>query len=406
MVDTMMIDASHVAARPTDSSFRPCTDIPTISAYSIQHTLNGHIHAVTSCKINPSPQHHQLASVSADKTLKIWDLQQGLEIITPFSQSPSHHHSAGINDVAWSPTQPFLLATASDDKSLKIWDLRSKKPFHNTLSPSNRGHTHTVFSCAFNAAGTLLASASFDETVILWDVANGTPIKHIPAHSDPITSVDFSNDYEDTPLIASCSTDGMCRIWASDSGRCLRSLIPEGLPAVSSIKFSPNNNKYALMSCLGSINGLNGEGERGGGEFDEASIQLWDIERAKVKKMYKGHTATEYHVCSTFLINPHWIPSHGGGGGKKRGGGGGGGRGGGQFIVSGSEDHHVYIWDLHTTELVGILRGKEKQGGGDGGEGEGGHSGVVLGVDCSKDDGSLIASCGLDKSIKIWRYTG
>jgi COMPASS component SWD3 len=371
-----------------------------------------------------------------------------MEIITPFSQSSSHHHSAGINDVAWSPTQPFLLATASDDKSLKLWDLRSKKNLHNILSPANRGHTHTVFSCAFNAAGTLLASASFDETVILWDVANGSPIKHIPAHSDPITSVDFSNDYEDTPLIASCSTDGICRIWASDSGRCLRSLIPESLPAVSSIKFSPNNNKYALVSCLGSINGANGEGERigeggeRGGEFDEACIQLWDIERAKVKKMYKGHTATEYHVCSTFLINPHWISSNGSGikkrrggvrraavpgdsnittaaplekqvlqqdgGGQREGGGRGRGGGGGQFIVSGSEDHHVYIWDLHTTELVGILRGKEKQGGGGGGDGggEGGHSGVVLGVDCSKGDGSFIASCGLDKSIKIWRYTG
>ena len=54
----------------------------------------------------------------------------------------------------------------------------------------------------------------------LWDVKTGNCLRTIPAHSDPVTSVDFSKDGN---TIVSGSYDGLVRIWDTD-GKCLKTL--------------------------------------------------------------------------------------------------------------------------------------------------------------------------------------
>lgn len=47
-------------------------------------------------------------------------------------------------------------------------------------------------------------------------------MKTLPAHSDPVSAVDFNRD---GALIVSSSYDGLCRIWDTASGQCLKTLI-------------------------------------------------------------------------------------------------------------------------------------------------------------------------------------
>ena len=85
------------------------------------------------------------------------------------------------------------------------------------------GHTNFVFCLNYNPNSNLLASGGFDETVRVWDVARGNvisgfvllvleltgqgkPLKVLPAHSDPVTSVSFNHD---GTLIVSCAMDGL-----------------------------------------------------------------------------------------------------------------------------------------------------------------------------------------------------
>ena len=62
----------------------------------------------------------------------------------------------------------------------------------------------------------------FDESVRIWDVKTGKCLKTLPAHSDPVSAVDFNRD---GALIVSSSYDGLCRIWDTASGQCLKTLI-------------------------------------------------------------------------------------------------------------------------------------------------------------------------------------
>jgi len=68
-----------------------------------------------------------------------------------------------------------LLATASDDETVRLWDPISSAPIGRPLT----GHTSTVRAmCALPGPGgrTLLATGSWDATVRLWDPTSGTPI--------------------------------------------------------------------------------------------------------------------------------------------------------------------------------------------------------------------------------------
>ena len=67
--------------------------------------------------------------------------------------------------MAFSPDGKTL-ASASWDKTVILWDVASRTPLGEPL----KGHQDAVYSVAFSPDGKTLASASWDQTVILWDV--------------------------------------------------------------------------------------------------------------------------------------------------------------------------------------------------------------------------------------------
>jgi WD40 repeat protein len=108
-----------------------------------------------------------------------------------------------------------ILASASNDKTVKLWNASS-----GSLLRTLEGHSF-VLTVAFSPDGKLLASASFDTTIKLWDVSSQVILQTLEGHSEYVSRVNFSPDGK---LLASVSGDKTIRLWDAGSGMMLKIL--------------------------------------------------------------------------------------------------------------------------------------------------------------------------------------
>ena len=137
----------------------------------------GHVSSVEDAQWSPAEK-DVFATASADQTVCIWDARTrgkpALRVKT---------HDADVNVMSWNRVANCMLATGADDGSLRIWDLRR---FGNggggDANASGKTGEGCVADFSFHRGpvtsvewarldGAMLATASADHTVCVWDLA-------------------------------------------------------------------------------------------------------------------------------------------------------------------------------------------------------------------------------------------
>jgi|GEM_PF-1253048 len=237
-------------------------------------------------------------------------------------------HTSGINCLAITPDGKILV-TGGTDGSVRLWQLPDGKP----LKILN-GHTNSILCMAMNSEGSLLATGSKDHTVHLWKLPDGEPIKTLEGHTASVWSLAINPD---GTLLASGggTNDKTVRLWKLPSGEAIATL--EG-----------HNDS---ISCLG-ISSIIPDAE----PEPEPEPAPKSISRAS--RFLKKSTAKEEKKVQ-------------------------------QFLVSGSYDHTVRLWELPEGNLLATLEG---------------HTDLVQCLAVSSD-GKLLSTgtWGRDKTVKLWQ---
>ncbi|KAI0862394.1 hypothetical protein F4860DRAFT_513104 [Xylaria cubensis] len=144
--------------------------------------FRGHTAAVLDTDWNPFND-RVIASASDDAKVMIWQVPQGFSLLTdaeePIDVSPAAKltgHSRKVGQVLFNPAAENILASASGDLTIRLWDIGAGTAVH-TLK-----HPDIVQSLSWNADGTMLVTTSRDKKLRVWDVRQERPAHESPGH--------------------------------------------------------------------------------------------------------------------------------------------------------------------------------------------------------------------------------
>jgi WD40 repeat protein/serine/threonine protein kinase len=246
-------DGTAVAAGGEDGSIN-FWDVTTGDS---REALRGHTGPVRAVAYGPDGR--TLASAGSDKTVRWIDLASG-HSLQAFQGNTSFTH------LAFSPDGRTLAAVCvvPEEKTVRLWDVETK--LERTLA----GHSGAVIGVAFHPAGRLLATASVDGTVRLWDTAPG---------SAKVRTLDFGS--YGRPECLAFSPEGRHLIVGLGTGQIAVLRVPDSAPEYRPAAMENLPNPAELASRPAAADALKREDipeellkKAGRGEADRAPPEL------------------------------------------------------------------------------------------------------------------------------------
>jgi WD40 repeat protein len=111
----------------------------------------------------------------------------------------------------------------------------------NSLQATIQGHGDCVYGLAISPDAKLVATASYDKLIKLWDSETGKEVRTLKDHTDAIYSLDFTPDGK---RLVSAAADRTIKVWNPESGERLFTL-NEPTDALNTVAVSPDGKRVA-----------------------------------------------------------------------------------------------------------------------------------------------------------------
>jgi WD40 repeat protein len=280
------------------------TTVQIWDALSGANVVTHHGYGDSGATVTWAPDGKRLAS--ADRTslnyaddVQVWDAASGQTLKT----YPAHTRSPApgpVNGLSWSPDGKYL-ASASYDYTVRVWEVATGNIRFLYSDP----HGYLMTCVAWSPDGKYIAFGNDDNgthnvMAQVWNVASQSRVAIFHGHTAPIQSVAWSPD---GTYIASGGNDNTARVWHALTGSLLFTYTGHSTTdnigaSVISVAWSPDGKRIASASV-------------------DTTVQIWDALRGKLSYKYDGHNATVYAAA--------WSPD-------------------GTYIASCGDDKTVQVW--------------------------------------------------------------
>ena len=310
----------------------------------------GHTHAVFCVSFHPSGR--MLLTASADKTVKLWDLQSR-KVLNTFYEHEQwvyscyfFHHS-------------MAFATGCDDGRVRIWENQTSPINHETgwkmtcdlggKDDSANGHRAGVHSVSVSVDDTYIVSGGADTNIKLWRKLERECFLTLRGHTDWVTRAVFDKDIL---LMVSASYDTHAKLWRLSDGEELLTFYGHK-SFVSDVVWGPEGRTIATSS----------------GDY---TVRLWQVK-------WQDGTLSDGLPLLILYGHTNWVTSVNF-------------SQNGLWLCSASCDGTAIVWNVSTGDLEHRLKHK---------------SWVEHASFAPTASGEQLATCGHDIDVYLWNlHTG
>lgn len=317
---------------------------------------------------------------------KKWERQFHLSSNVPDKTGDSYQQIFPVWTIAITRNQRQL-ASATSDHRISLWCLATHQ-----LLIALRGHADTIWCLSYSPDDTLLASASADGTVRLWEVNTGLPVMILPrSHANWVWCLDWSPDGS---MLATGGSDARILIWdaaeaahmagrvqmmqmnAEEDDSWLEAAAIEAEKAAQAS--APLLYWQAHEKSIHQVAFAPGEPRMLISVGQEGTLAVWDAKTGELDCRLMGHIGP----ITCCAVSPRSE----------------------EIVATGGEDHTVRIWDLSDIDPASVNAhiSREKPLGFNLAHFTlKGHEGGISAIKfCA--DGQLLASASKDCEVRIW----
>ncbi|KIJ13552.1 hypothetical protein PAXINDRAFT_80999 [Paxillus involutus ATCC 200175] len=313
-----------MSENPVDLTAKPLT------------TISGHEGNIQ--RIEYLPVGERIVTCSADKTVRIWDVENSEQ------EGTTMQHEGSVLGLAVTRDGKRILSSGGDN-IIRTWD-----PGDPTAKPliTILGHGDYIRSIAYLPGGTQIVTCSArDMTVRIWDVENGEQEGTSMEHQDILYALAVTRDGK---RILSGGEDKRIKVW--DSGELVLGPLEGHTDPVNCVRWSLDGSQLFSAS-------------------DDRTVRCWDSDAGEpIGEPWTGHT----DWVNSISLSPD-----------------------GTKLVSASRDKTVRFWDAHSGDpidqplqhdhapLTTIS----------------GHEGAIWNM-AYLPRGTRIVTCSWDETVRIW----